>query len=158
MRKRHKHVIDFVFVLSLMCVFAICGLLVIYIGINVYRNTATNIEMAYSQRTALSYLAKQIRQNDRTDGVRISEVEGQDALQIRIVKDEQVFYKYIYCYDGYLCELYAKDDFEPTLTAGQQLVQLEGFTIADYEENAVTISVGGDDSTNHQLIMSLQSR
>ncbi|MFI3208110.1 MAG: DUF4860 domain-containing protein [Eubacteriales bacterium] len=158
MKKQREHVIDMVFALSLMCVFTLCGLLVVFIGVNVYKDTVINMESTFSDRTAMSFLAKQIRQNDRSDGIEITEIEGQVALKFIEDIDEETFCKYIYYNEGYLYELYAKEEFTPVLSAGQQLIELDGWDIVLNENGTITLSIYYNDSTEEShLTLSLRS-
>ncbi len=157
MRKQKEHVIDIVFSLSLLCVFAVCGLLVIFIGVSVYESTATNMEEAFSDRTAMSYVAKQVRQNDRIDGVDIGQVEGVTALVLKEEVGEEIFCTYIYYYDGYLREIYAKESFEPALSAGQALIEIDGFQAIMNEDGTLTISISEEDEGVANLTLALQS-
>ncbi len=141
MKKQQEHVIDVIFSLSLLCVFTVCGLLVVFIGINVYKSTVENMGDAFSDRTAMAYVAKKIRQNDRTDGVDIVEVEGQTALLLCEEKDGETYCTYIYYYNGYLQELYTKASFAPVLTAGQSLIEIDGFTAIENADGTVTVTI-----------------
>lgn len=157
MKESREHVIDLVFCLSLLCVFTVCGLLVVFIGINVYKNTADNMEEAFSERTAMAFVAKQVRQNDRTDGVYVDEIDGQATLVLVDEQGDSTFCQYIYYYDGYLCALYAKDDYEPSLTAGQALLAIEGFDVVQNDNGTLTITVLDEDQNQSNLTLALQS-
>lgn len=116
------------------------------------------MESAFSERTAMSFVSKQIRQNDRSDGIEISEVEGQVALVLREEQDGEVFCKYIYYYDGYLYELYAKEAFEPVLAAGQALIEIDGWDIVANENGTLTVTILEDEAEkSSQLTLSLRS-
>lgn len=156
MKSQREHVIDFVFSLSLLCVFAVCGLLVVFIGVKVYENTAYNMEEAFSDRTAMSYVAKQVRQNDRVDGVSLGEVEGTTALILSEEINGEIYCTYIYYYDGYLREIYAKESFAPVLLGGQSLIEIDGFDAAVNEDGTLTISIEESAGTA-SLTIALQS-
>lgn len=156
MKSQREHVIDFVFSLSLLCVFAVCGLLVVFIGVKVYENTAYNMEEAFSDRTAMSYVAKQVRQNDRVDGVSLGEVEGTTALILSEEINGEIYCTYIYYYDGYLREIYAKESFAPVLLGGQSLIEIDGFDAAVNEDGTLTISIEESAGTA-SLTLALQS-
>ncbi|MFI3236904.1 MAG: DUF4860 domain-containing protein [Lachnospiraceae bacterium] len=157
MNKQKEHVIDIVFSLSLLCVFTVCGLLVVFIGINVYKSTVNNMEDAFSDRTAMSFVAKQIRQNDRADGVYVSDIEGETALVLAEEMNGEVYCKYIYYYDGYLRELYAKEGYEPVLMAGQTLIAIDGFDITVQENATLTIYIEDYENGGEELTLALMS-
>lgn len=158
MKLQREHVIDLLFTLSLLCVFTVSGLLLVVLGVGVYKDTVVEMESTYSDRTALSYLAKQVRQNDRVDGVQIGEVEGELALILAEESEGEFYYKYIYYYEGYLCELYANESFEPVLTAGQPLIAVDGWNIEANEDDTITFFIyDGEDGDEFSLTLSLRS-
>ena len=82
MRRRQfqSHTVDFLFTLSLFCVFAVCAFLVVSMGVKVYRSTARYLEDTYSARTALSYVAEKIRQHDAEGQTALTQLEGRNAI------------------------------------------------------------------------------
>lgn len=157
MKAEKNHVIDVVFMLALLCVFTVCGLMVVFIGINVYKDTANNMESSYSERTALAYVAKQIRQNDQTNTIEISEIEGVTALVFNESKSGQDFCKYIYYYNGYLQEIYTIKSFVPVLTAGQEIIEIGGFDAEITQDGMIEITINQDDADDLSLTLALQS-
>lgn len=158
MKRQREHAIDFVFSLSLLCVFTVCGLLLVFLGISVYKDTVLEMESAYSDRTAMAFLAKQVRQNDRTDGVEIGEVEGELSLILTEEVDGEIYCKYIYYYDGYLCELYAEEEVEPTLSGGQPLLEIDGWNVVENENETFTFYIYDEEAGDEfRLTLSLRS-
>ncbi len=156
MKRQREHAIDIVFALSLLCVFTACGLLVVFIGINVYKSTVSNMEEAFSDRTAMAFVAKQIRQNDRADAIYVGEIEGEEALIISEEINGELYYKYIYYYNGYLRELYAKESYEPVLLAGQALIEIDGFDVT-MQDNMLTICMKDTEDGEETLTLGLMS-
>lgn len=157
MKSSKSHVVDIVFILSLLCVFTMCGLIVVFIGINVYKDTASNMQDSYSERTALAYVAKQVRQNDSVGSIELGEVEGVEALVLNETRDGVEFCKYIYYYDGYLQELYAMKSFEAKLTAGQDIIAIDGFDVTWNDDGTLTIVVVREENEDLSLTLALQS-
>ena len=65
--KTGTHMVDLLFTLALVCVFAASALMVVLIGANVYQNTVEGMDENFSARTSVTYVATKIRQND-TEG------------------------------------------------------------------------------------------
>ncbi len=149
--------IDFIFSLSLLCVFTMCGLVVVLIGIHVYQGTEQNMGDAFSDRTAMAYVAKKIRQTDHTDGIDVIEIEGQPALMLTEEKALETYCTYIYYYDGYLQELYVKPTFSPVLTAGQALIAIDGFDVQDNGDGTVTVTIYETAQDTASLILALNA-
>ena len=117
MRRRQfqSHTVDFLFTLSLFCVFAVCAFLVVSMVIKVYRSTARYLEDTYSARTALSYVTDEI--------------------------DGSIYETYIYPDGGYLCELVVRQGTEVFASMGQQILQAEDFAIEDLGEGFLRFTV-----------------
>ncbi len=139
--KQREHVVDLLFSLSLLCVFTACGLVVVFIGIGVYQNTVDDMTTAFASRTAMAYVAKQVRQNDTTGAIGIAEIEGTQALAITKTQDGECYCTYIYYDSGYLQELYAKASFSPVLSAGQKLLAVDGFAVAQNANGTFTVTI-----------------
>lgn len=99
-------------------VFAVCLLAVLLTGADAYRRLAERDETAYDRRTAAQYLATKVRQADSAqhdirvdafwqDGTALS--EGNTLLLSETI-DDAAFETRLYCYDGYLRELFSPSD------------------------------------------------
>ena len=75
-RQARSHTVDFLFTLSLFCVFTVCALLLVTLGVQVYRSTARYLEDTYSARTALAYVAEKVRQHDARGCAALTQLEG----------------------------------------------------------------------------------
>ena len=97
-------------VLLLFGVFAICILSVLLTGADVYRKLSARDERSYDRRIAAQYLTTRVRQADRLGDVSVRLFEGEDALVFTEVIGEDAYETLVYCYDGYLRELFAAAD------------------------------------------------
>ena len=143
MRRRQfqSHPVDFLFTLSLFCVFAVCAFLVVSMGVKVYRSTARYLEDTYSARTALSYVAEKIRQHDAEGQTALTQLEGRNAILLTDEIDGSIYETYIYPDGGYLCELVVRQGTEVFASMGQQILQAEGFAIEDLGEGFLRFTV-----------------
>ncbi len=150
--KGKQHTVDMLFVLSLFALFAITALLLVFSGTKVYENITEGMQSSFSSRTAISYIKKQVDQNDAKQAISLVEVEGQEALKLVEVDDGDYFARYIYLHDGYLCELFTKVDITPELKAGQPLLKLKDFslesddklftfTVTDHTDNVLSVTL-----------------
>lgn len=142
------HQIDGLIALLLFGVFSVCILAVLLTGADAYRRLTDRDQAAFDRRTCLQYIATRVRQADTLDGVRVGDFNGADAL---VFSEEDGFVTRIYCYNGYIMELYAGEDVELTLEAGEPIMEADplGFTM---ENGRLTITSGGD-----RLTLSLRS-
>ncbi len=143
-----RHQIDGLIALLLFGVFSVCILAVLLTGADAYRRLTDRDRAAFDRRTTLQYIATRVRQADTLDGVRVGDFNGVDAL---IFDEGDGYVTRIYCHNGSIMELYAEEDLDLSLEAGEPIMAAAplGFSMAD---GRLTITNGGD-----QLILSLRS-
>ena len=107
-RTKQKHMIDFIFPISLFFIFALCALTVLLFAARIYRSTTENSSLNYSARSGLSYISEKIHQNDADGNILVGELCGETALIMEQTYKDSVYYTYIYSYEGALRELYIK--------------------------------------------------
>ncbi len=140
------------FVLSLFAVFAVSALLLVFSGTRVYENITEGMESSFSSRTAISFIKKQVDQNNTLGAISIGNIENTSALMLTETIDDNEFVRYIYFYDGYLCELFTKSDIAPKVAAGQRLVELADmsmeqdgnllhFSVSDHNDSSLTMTL-----------------
>ncbi len=150
--RKKNHTVDMLFTLSLFAVFAITSLLIVFFGTQVYEKIAMDMESEFTSRTAISYLKKQINQNNVVGAISLGDIEGTEALVIKETLPEGDFVRYIYLFDGYLCELFTKSDIVPTKIAGQKMLEISKldiqkedglfiFTVADHNDSTLSLAV-----------------
>lgn len=129
----NKGKIDNLLVLLLFGVFAICILSVLLTGADAYQRISDRDQLSYDQRTAAQYLTTRVRQADRLGDVAICRFEGQDALAFTEVIEGDTYETLVYCYDGYLRELFVAagghfmpEDGEKVLAAQELSIQRDG--------------------------------
>ena len=129
MKTQNKRKIDNLLVLLLFGVFAVCILSVLLTGADAYRRLASRDQHSYDQRTAAQYLTTRVRQADRLGDVSVQVFEGQDVLVFREVIEGGAYETLVYCYDGYLRELFvaAGGGFLPE--DGEKVLAAQGLSI-----------------------------
>ncbi len=151
--KQNKHTVDMLFTLSLFAVFAVTALLLVFFGTGVYETIAQDMESEFTSRTAISYLKKQLNQNNTVGSISTGELEGDsEVLMIKETLPEGDFIRYIYLHDGHLCELFTKAEITPTKAAGQPLLEISSFdiekvdglyffTVADKNDSIMSLAI-----------------
>lgn len=121
-------------VLCLAGLFFLLAMGVALLGSNLYRAVAADADENYVHRTALSYVANQIRRADAgtlstgifMDGAGVET----DVLYFMEVEDDGSLYEtLIYCYDGYLRELYMEKGTGLGPEAGTPILELDSLTL-----------------------------
>lgn len=126
---QNKGKIDNLLVLILFGVFAICILSVLLTGAEVYQRLSARDQFSYDRRTAVQYLTTRVHQADRMDDVVVRRFEDQDALVFTEVIEDDTYETLVYCYDGYLRELFvvAGGHFMPE--DGEKVLAAQGLSI-----------------------------
>ena len=137
--KQKRHSTDSLFTFLLLLVFTLFTMILAGMGAAVYKNSAAHLEENYTSRTAVAYVSEKIRQNNRAGSIFLTEVEELPALALRETIDENTFITYIYFYDNALCELFIREESEPSAALGTKLVSLSDFSITETQPQLFTI-------------------
>lgn len=151
--KTVKHHIDGLIALLLFGVFAVCVLAVLLTGANAYRRLTGRDQTAYAHRTGTQYIATRVRQADHAGGITVEEFGGSDAL---ILGADESYATWVYCWDGWLMEMYCLRDEPLEPEDGQQLMEAQGLELS-LEDGLLTASLTGTDGVVDTLRLSLRS-
>ena len=115
--------------LLLFCVFSAGILSVLLGGAGVYRRLTKRDQASYDSRTCAQYLATKVRQASAPDAVVLSEFGEGDALCILEEIDGEDYVTRVYCWDGWLMELFsiAGEGFAPE--DGERILKISGIEI-----------------------------
>ena len=123
MRKKRKT--DALVVLVLFGVFAVCVLSVLLTGADAYQRLSRRDSRSYDQRTAAQYLSTRVRQADRLGSVSVEDFGGVDALIFREDIEGEIYETAVYCYDGWLRELFTAEDSGMLPEDGERVLEAE---------------------------------
>ena len=143
-----KHQTDGLIALLLFGVFSVCILAVLLTGADAYRRLTSRDQAAFDRRTCLQYIATRVRQADRLDGMTAADFNGVEAL---VFDEGDGFVTRVYYYNGYIMELYAEEDLDLSLEAGEPITASDPLVFS-LEDGLLTVSSGED-----RLILSLRS-
>jgi hypothetical protein len=112
--------------------FILLSIGVMALGISVYNNTNRMSADNYEQRTALSYIANQVRRGD-AGGIEAREIGGVRALVFRQDFGGAEYLTCLYAYGGELRELFTEEGFEQEPESGIPVMPVAdlSFDIAD---------------------------
>ena len=144
-----SHKVDTVFTLILFGVFAVSVLLVLLAGAGVYQDIAARMERQYEERTCLSYLDAKVRHYDAAGQVVVEMLDECQALAL-YEEIEGVRYKtLIYCYDGYVRELFFEDGLAFQAEDGQRVLLAQDLSFRWAQTNLLQIvctTAGGEEA------------
>ena len=158
MKLKKRHMTDLFFSLSLFGVFSICSFMLILIGVQIYRSSASQLSSTYSTRTAFSYTAEKIRQHDREGSVSLTEINGETALVTKEQIGEETYMTYIYPEDNHLCELSVKEGTTVSAELGEKILEVNNFCITEKGNGFLEISASDNDGTPLKLLIHLRSQ
>ena len=140
--------------LILFGVFAACLLFLLLTGADVYQKMRDRDTATYNSRTAVQYITTRVRQADRADCLTVEAFDGIDALILLEETEGEIYETKLYCYDGWLMELYAAADSDLSPMDGEKILELnrlelsleDGFlqaklTLPDGREEAISLQL-----------------
>ena len=115
------------FALLVFVIFAVCLLGVLLGGARSYETVVRRGEESFEERTAAQYVTTRVRQ---AGGVAVADFSGCDALVIPEKVGEEIYLTRVYCYDGYLRELYSAEKSGLLPEDGEKLLPAEGMYLS----------------------------
>ncbi|MCI8594953.1 MAG: DUF4860 domain-containing protein [Oscillospiraceae bacterium] len=147
-RQAIKHHMNGLAALLLFGVFAVCVLAVLVTGAQAYRRLTKRDMAAYDRRTCIQYITTHFHQADVLDAVTVERVDGTDCLTFAEDIGGERYTTRIYCYDGYLCELFSADADGVGLEAGERVMEADALSASMADSLlTVTVTVDGEEST-----------
>ena len=117
--------------LLLFAIFASCVVLVLLFGADIYQGLTQRDRDSYQRRTAVQYLTTRIRQCDSVDMIFVGDfheakpLDEGNVIFICETFGDRTFYTRIYCYDGYLCELFGEAGSELEPEDGERILKAD---------------------------------
>lgn len=117
-------------VLAVFTLLTLCILGVLLTGAGSYQAMVSRGESSFENRTAAQYLTTRLRQADRQDAVAVEEFEGVQALTLAEEIGGRRYVTRVYCFDGWLRELFAAGDSGLSPADGEKLLEMERLTLS----------------------------
>lgn len=138
-RKIKPHSFDVIFTLLLFCLFTFTVMSTLISGVSVYKNTEELMLSRYEERTALAYIITKIHNYDIGGNITVRKYGDIEAL----VFTEQIggidYLTYIYCYEGWLCELFMDEFATFEAHMGENIVEAEKLNFTLKTQNLIYI-------------------
>lgn len=136
--------------------FALCILGVLLTGAKGYRALVRRGGEVYAYRTAAQYLSARVHQSDREAGIQVEDFGGQSTLVLRQEIDGETYLTRIYCYEGFLRELFAAETGSFSPEDGEKLLELESL-LFEKKENLLSARVLTADGKGIALCWNLRA-
>lgn len=153
-----KHVIDTVFVICLMLLFLLSALTIIAIGANIYKKNVASTNDNYVQRVSIAYITEKVRQSDVDGNIFVQELFGENVLVFQQKIDGDLYNTYIYSYDGYLMELFARADlssFYPQ--TGQKILKIYSLDVEEKNSDLLQATITEEDGQKETVYIAVHS-
>lgn len=154
---RNKHLIDLVFPIALLFVFATSSLVVLVLAANIYSSTTNQIQTNDQNRTSLSYISQKMRQNDMGGDISIEKVDDIDCLTIRSSLNGNSYITYIYEYEGVLKELFVNADVRISLKNGKDIMTIDSLSMYEIDDGLFSFLSTDKGGKTNSLIISERS-
>ena len=138
MKEKHTKITD-LSALLVFAVFALCVLTVLLYGTRVYGRMVRSAEAQFRMRTATQYVCTRVQQ---AESASVTDFGGCEALVLKEQTDGTVYVTYVYCYDGFLRELFCGENAALLPGDGEKLLPVEDLRL-HVEADVLTVSVDG---------------
>ena len=139
MKEKPSNLTEFL-ALAVFALFALCLFGVLLTGAKVYRNLVDQGSRSYADRTAAMYLSTRVRQSG---GITVEDFDGCTALVSREEIDGRTYVTRVYCYDGYLRELFCAENAALSAEDGEIVLEAERFSV-QRERNTLLVELDGN--------------
>ncbi|MCR5675445.1 MAG: DUF4860 domain-containing protein [Lachnospiraceae bacterium] len=155
--KKKHHVVDLLFVIALLFLFAFSAIMLIALGADVYQTNVDTMQANYDRRTAGAYLVQKIRQADENGSVRTDTLKGSPAIVLTKHVGERDYATWLYLYDNMLCEQLLRADLNPVPDAGQKILPLRELEVTEAGPKLLSFKLTLDNGETEAFYLGLRS-
>ena len=137
-------------VTMLFITFMLVCMVVITMGLKVYKKVVTDSNDNFELRTSLDYVKTKIRNSDTAGLTRVEEIDGVGVLKIGEMIEGSWYDTIIYYYDGSLREQFCEKDAYFDLSMGMPSFDIADFRMQELEKGVITLTAvnnAGDTET-----------
>ena len=156
-QRQKNHVIDLLFPIAVLFVFAISSFLVLVLSAHIYSSQTQKTNTGYTVHTSLSYVAEKIRQNDSDGGISAGTFQGQECLVLKGDSGDIRYTTYIYSYKGKLKELTLRDGTDASPSDGKDILAVADFSVSEIRPGLFRFTSTDTDGTTASVTISERS-
>ena len=146
-----------VLVLLVFAVFMVSVLLVLLSGADTVQTLTQRDQRTYHHRTAVQYLTTRVRQSDVCGAIAVQEKDGISTLVLTEEIEGCAYETRIYCFDGYLREMFCVKGAVLSPTFGEQILPMEDLKL-NFDGKMVTATLSMTDGTQEHMMLQLRSQ
>lgn len=118
-----------ILVLLVFAVFMVSVLMVLLTGADVVKKLTQRDQQTYNHRTTVQYITTRIHQADQAGMIGVRSSEGKDVLVLAEDIDGRRYETLVYCFDGYLREMFCAAGLDLDPEYGEKILPLESFGV-----------------------------
>ena len=149
-----QHTVDILFVLALFSVFALSSLAVVYIGSQVYSDTAETMDVHFHNYVAIDYIVEKVHRNDEGNNIEVQSINDMNVLCIHQTVDNKSYTTYLYTYNQQLMELLISDEDDFDKENGTALMTVDSLNFS-IQDSLLSVSLSINEKS-HQSYISLK--
>lgn len=153
---RKNHMIDLLFPLALLFVFAVSAISVLLFATNIYRDEVEDSVRINSARTTIAYVSEKVHQSEGK--VTVGSLDDNDAIIIDRKINDVDWRTYIYACDGELRELFAAADVEASADLGSRITDVNTFSISRISSDLIKITCTDQDDRQAQTYLAVKEQ
>ena len=157
-QKQKSWIVSFLSTMLIFAMFAISALILINVGMQVYKNVVLANNENFKLRTSLAYIATKVRQNDVEGMVSVREENGVRMLVLSEEIGGERYNTCIYYYNGFLCELIQKEGFEVNFDFGFQTVEVDDFQVEELDNGGIRLVAQNNAGDKEELLLYPRAR
>lgn len=146
---------DFI-TLAVFAMLAVCMLAVLASGAGIYSRLTSRAKSQYDSRTVSRYLTTRIHQADAAGQLSLEEFGETPAIVLREELGGEVYLTRIYCYEGYLRELFTPENGTFSPEDGEKLLPAQALT-PNRQGGLLFLELICSDGSRRELILYLRS-
>ena len=151
--KHHKNLYCAAGALAVLAVFAMGILGTLLGGVGIYRRLTQRDRASFDSRTCVQYMATRVRQ---ADGAVETGIFGEgDALLVAQPAQDGDYLTRIYCYDGWMMELFSARSADLAPQDGEKILPARELTL-ELEDGLLRVRVTDMDGAVHDLYLYLR--
>ena len=145
------------FMILLICAFAASLLFVLLFGTKIYSSMSEASERAHQERTVLSFAAEKLRHGDSLGAVSVGDFDGLNALYLSSELGGADYVGILYCFDGWLCELFCEEGLDFSRGDGTRLLPAASVRFSEPRAGLIRIESTDEAGYSRELFVYLRS-
>jgi len=152
MKNEHKTKMTALMALLIFGAFALCVLLVLLTGADIYKKITGREENNFDERTVSQYISTRFHQGDSTGAIAVNDFGGVDVLEISQHINGKDYLTRVYCYEGWLYELFTRAEGEFSPEDGEKLLLLKNLEM-EMKQGCLVAQITYGDGRTGQLVL-----